>query len=103
MLAEHATFPQGGYSTEAAIEEMLAREATGRLKIASHLQDYFEERRFYHRKDGLVVHIKDDILSATQKGIMMLRYAKPVLLGSKRPDPKQYGGKAKGVDFDLWG
>lgn len=102
MLPEHATFPKGGYSTEAAIEEMLAREATGRLKVAAHLQDYFEERRFYHRKDGLVVHLKDDILSATQKAIMMLRYAKPVMLGSKRPDPKQFNGKAKGVDFDLW-
>lgn len=102
MLPEHATFPEGGYSTEAAIEEMLAREATGRLKVAAHLQDYFEERRFYHRKDGLVVHLKDDILSATQKGLMMLRYARPVMLGSKRPDPKQMGGKVKGVDFDLW-
>lgn len=103
MLDEHATFLKGGYSTEAAIEEMLTREATGRLKVASHLQDYFEERRFYHRKDGLVVHLKDDILSATQKGLMMLRHAKPVILGSKRPDPRQNGGRAKGVDFDLWG
>lgn len=102
MLPEHATFAKGGYSTEAAIREMEQREATGRLKIASHLQDYFEERRFYHRKDGLVVHLKDDILSATQKGLMMLRFSKPVLLGNKRPDPKQFGGKAKGVDFDLW-
>lgn len=102
MLAEHATFSTGGYSTEAAIKEMQAREATGRLKVSSACQEYIEERRFYHRKDGLVVHIKDDILSATQKGLMMLRYAKPVLLGNKRPDPKQRPTMAKGVDFDLW-
>lgn len=102
MLGEHATFPQGGYSTEAIIKEMQAREATGRLKISSACGDYLEERRFYHRKDGLVVHLKDDILSATQKGIMMLREAKPVLLGGKRPDPKSQDRKAKGVDFDLW-
>lgn len=103
MLPDHATFLKGGYSTEAAIKEIEAREATGRFKVAGHLQDFFEERRFYHRKDGLVVHLRDDLLSATQKGIMMLRYAKPVLLGSKRPDPAQFGGKCKGVDFDLWG
>lgn len=104
MLPEHATFVQGGYSTEAAVEEMLAREATGRLKIASTLQDYFEERRFYHRKDGQIVKLKDDIISATQKGLMMLRHAKPVLLGNKRPDPKQTSGmKAKGADFDVFG
>lgn len=102
MLPEHATFSKGGYSTEAAIKEIEMREATGRFKVAANLQDYFEERRFYHRKDGLVVHLKDDILSATQKGIMMLRFAKPVLLGNKRPDPAQRGGKVKGVDFDLW-
>lgn len=103
MLPDHATFPNGGYSTEAAIEEMLEREATGRLKVAAHLQDYFEERRFYHRKDGLIVKLKDDILSATQKGLMMKRFAKPVILGNKRPDPAQMRGKVKGVDFDLWG
>lgn len=102
MLPEHATWKDGGVSTEAAIEDMLAREATGRLKIASQLQDYFEERRFYHRKDGQIVKLKDDILSATQKGLMMLRAAKPVMLGNKRPDPRQGGGVVKGVDFDLW-
>lgn len=103
MLAEHATFAQGGYSTEAAVEEMLAREATGRLKVAAHLQNYFDERRFYHRKEGKIVHVQDDIMSATQKGLMMLRNAKPVILGNKRPDPKHFGGKAKGVDFDVFG
>lgn len=102
MLGEHATWPDGGYSTEAAIEEMLMREATGRLKVASHLQDYFEERRFYHRKDGMIVKLKDDIISATQKALMMKRYAKPVVLGGKRPDPAHFGGKAKGAEFDLW-
>lgn len=102
MLAEHATFIEGGYSTEAAVKDLELREQTGRFKVAAHLSDYFEERRFYHRKDGLIVHLKDDIISATQKALMMLRHAKPVFLGSKRPDPKQSNGKAKGVDFDLW-
>lgn len=102
MLPVHATFPEGGYATEAAVELMLMREATGRLKIASHLEDYFEERRFYHRKDGMIVHLKDDILSATQKGLMMLRYSKPVSLGNKRVDPAQNNNLAKNVDFDVF-
>lgn len=102
MLPEHATFSQGGYSTEAAVEDMLARESSGRLKVAAHLMDYFEERRFYHRKDGKIVHLQDDILSATQKALMMLREGKPVLLGNKRPDNSHLGGKAKGVDFDYF-
>lgn len=102
MLPNHATWPDGSISTEAAVEEMLSREATGRLKVSTTCQDYFEERRFYHRKDGQIVKLKDDIISATQKALMMLRFAKPVILGSKRPDPSQHSGKAKGVDFDLF-
>jgi phage terminase large subunit-like protein len=103
MLPEHATWPDGGYSTEAAIEEMLSRERNGKLKVSMTCRDYMEERRFYHRKEGKIVHLKDDILSATQKALMMLRHAKPVLLGSKRPDKRQYGNKARGIDFNLFG
>lgn len=103
MLDQHATWPDGGYSTEVAVEEMLSRERNGKLKVSMTCQDYFEERRFYHRKDGKLVHLKDDILSATQKGLMMLRHAKPVLLGSKRPDRKQFGNKATGIDFNVFG
>jgi len=103
MLDEHATWPDGGYSTEVAVEEMISRERNGKLKVSLTCQDYMEERRFYHRKDGKIVHLKDDILSATQKGLMMLRKAKPVLLGKKRPDRQQNGNKAKGINFDLFG
>jgi hypothetical protein len=48
---------------------------TGRLKVASHLNDWFEEFRMYHRKDGKVVKERDDLMAATRYGIMMLRYA----------------------------
>ncbi len=62
-------------STEAAIQEMLTRFQTGRLKVFNHLNLFFEEVRLYHRKDGIIVKVRDDILSATQKGIMDLRFA----------------------------
>lgn len=103
MLPDHATFVQGGYSTEAAVIEIQEREKNGKFKISSTCSDYLEERRFYHRKDGKIIHVRDDIVSATQKGIMMLRHSKPVLLGSKRPDRGQTSNKAKGIDFNVFG
>ena len=39
---------------------------TGRLKVFAHLADWFEEFRLYHRKDGLIVKERDDLISATR-------------------------------------
>jgi hypothetical protein len=49
---------------------------TGRLKVFKHLNDWFEEFRLYHRKDGRVVKESDDLMSAKRYGIMMLKYAR---------------------------
>src|SRR5262249_21701741 len=81
MLHEHATWEDGGVSTEAGIIEWDERERTGRLKVAANCSDWFEERRFYHRKDGKIIKIKDDLMSATRVGLMMKRFAKAVQLG----------------------
>ena len=54
---------------------MLDRMKTGRLKVFAHLADWFEEFRLYHRKDGLIVKERDDLISATRVGLMMLRQA----------------------------
>lgn len=82
MLHEMAQFPESPehtatskVSVEAGIAEMLDRLLTGRLKVAAHLTDWFDEFRLYHRKDGKVVKEYDDLLSATRYLIMMLRYA----------------------------
>jgi hypothetical protein len=48
---------------------------TGRLKVFAHLSEWFEEFRLYHRKDGLIVKERDDLLSATRIALMMLRAA----------------------------
>lgn len=101
MLPEHATWPEGGYSTEAGIVAMQKREKDGKLKYAFHLSELQEERSNYHRKDGLIVKEYDDILSAVRVGIMALRFAKPVVLGSKRP-PRESNSVSRGVDFDLF-
>jgi phage terminase large subunit-like protein len=81
MMGSHATHAGGGYSTEAGVLEMLTRMRDGRFKVASHLSDFFDEMRQYHRKDGVIVKVNDDILSATRIGVMARRYGKPGDIG----------------------
>ena len=76
MLPERATFPDGGNSVEAGVMDMLDRMMTGRLKVFAHLGDWLEEFEQYHRKDGRLVKERDDLLSATRYGLMMLRHAR---------------------------
>lgn len=84
FLRDRATHPpepgrpegSGGNSVEVGISEMLQRFETGRLRVASHLNDFFEEYRMYHRDKGKIVKKNDDIMSAVRYGIMMLRYAR---------------------------
>jgi phage terminase large subunit-like protein len=86
MLYTHAAYddgtPGGNVSIEAGLMDMLDRMQTGRLKVYRHLNDWFEEFRLYHRKDGKVVKEHDDLMAATRYGVMMLRFAEPL---EKRP------------------
>jgi phage terminase large subunit-like protein len=103
MLPSHATWVDGSVSTEAGILEMDEREKGGRLKYANTLTDLLEERRLYHRKDGQIVKIKDDLLSALRVAIMAKRHAKQVQLGGKKADLRgENDGRAGGTDFDLF-
>lgn len=76
LTEEHATFEDGGNGVEAGVADMLERFQTRRLRVFSHLEEFFEEFRMYHRKDGQIVKLMDDILSACRYGIMMKREAK---------------------------
>jgi phage terminase large subunit-like protein len=84
MLKSRATNPPtqgedegtGGNSVEAGLMDMLQRMQTGRIKVAEHLHDWFEEFRLYHRKDGKLVKLDEDLMSATRYLVMMLRHAK---------------------------
>lgn len=82
MLPERAQFEPtadgkpGGNSLEAGLSMMLTRMQTRQLRIFSHLNDVFDELRLYHRKDGLVVKVDDDIISAMRYALMMLRKAR---------------------------
>ena len=76
MLAVHAQFTDKSVSVEAGIADMLIRMETGRFKVFKHLNDWFEEFRLYHRKDGRVHKEGDDLMSATRYALMMLRYSR---------------------------
>lgn len=75
MLPERAQFEDGSSGVEAGISMMLDRMQTGRLKVFAHLEEWFEEFRMYHRKDGLIVKERDDLMSATRYAAMCLRFA----------------------------
>lgn len=87
LLPDRATFGDGTNGVEAGIMEMYQRIETGRLKVFSTEADWFEECRLYHRKDGKIVKERDDIMSGTRYGIMMLRHATV----EKKSQPLKYG------------
>jgi len=75
MLPEKATFADGGFGVEAGVIDMLDRMQTGRWKVFSNCVSWLEERRMYHRKDGVIVKERDDVISASRYAFMMLRFA----------------------------
>ena len=75
MLMDHAQFEDGSVSVEAGLMGMLSRMQSGQFKVFDHLNDWWDEFRLYHRKDGKVVKEGDDLMSATRYAVMMLRFA----------------------------
>ena len=84
MTREHFSNPApqgqkegtGGISVEAGIQDMLTRFQTNRLKIFANQSKLLEEMRMYHRKDGKIVPINDDVISAMRYAILSLRKAR---------------------------
>lgn len=75
MHHEHATHEEGGYGLEAAIIEMQDRFSSKRLLVDESLDDFWDEYRLYHRKNGVIVKENDDFISAVRYAIMMKRFA----------------------------
>jgi phage terminase large subunit-like protein len=81
MRLEHFTNPpalgekKGGNSIEEGIMALLQRMDDGKFKVFATLGDWWEEFRMYHRKEGKIVPIRDDLMSATRYSVMSLRYA----------------------------
>lgn len=95
MHHDHATHKAGGFGTEAGITDMLERMETGRFKVFASLGEWFEEFRLYHRKDGLIVKLRDDLMSATRIGVMMLRIA-------RKPERKRYDAPRTDYLDEAW-
>lgn len=66
---------KGGNSVEYGVIEMLERMNQGRFKVARHLKAFFDEIGLYHRKDGKIVPLNDDVISATRYACMSTRFA----------------------------
>jgi terminase large subunit-like protein len=81
MMTEHATLPNvkgpAATSLEGGVKEIDLREQNGKWKVARSCVLYLEERRLYHRKDGEIVKLRDDVLAAARYGYMMRRNFKP--------------------------
>jgi hypothetical protein len=63
MLAEHATWPDGGNGVEAGLFEIRDLMLKGKFKVFAGLRDWFDEFLQYHRDDnGKIVKLRDDLL-----------------------------------------
>ena len=75
MLAQHATFEDGSNGVEAGILDMLERMQTQRWKVFATCTMWFGEFRLYHRDEGRIVKLQDDLISASRYALMMKRFA----------------------------
>lgn len=90
MLPFHFTNPlapgetgKGNIFVEPGVNHIHERMQTGRFKVFRTCRLWFEEYRMYHREDGKIVALDDDLMSATRYAVQSLRYAEvPSLAGS---------------------
>ena len=81
FLLQHFTNPpglgekKGSNSVEEGIMALLQAMENGKFKVFSTLPNWFEEFRMYHRKEGKVVALRDDLMSATRYAFQSQRYA----------------------------
>ena len=64
---------KGNNNIEPGIMEILHRMETGRFKVFPHLMEWFKEYRAYHRKDGKIEPVNDDLMSATRYAAMSIQ------------------------------
>jgi phage terminase large subunit-like protein len=119
MMASHATLPSmhgvSAVSLEGGVAEINLREQHGKWKVSRGCMCYLEERRLYHRKDGEIVRLRDDVLAAARYAFMMRRHFKeftecdPWHTGyaagwpmGQRAHRGQQQQVAKNVDFDVF-
>lgn len=80
LLPERATFEDETNGVEAGLSDMLVRMQSNRWKVFRNCPLWMEEKRLYHRKKNdqgkiAIVALRDDLISASRYGLMMIRFA----------------------------
>lgn len=81
LLPIHAQFQSeggrsGSVSVHAGIVLLTQMMQSGRFKVFASVADFWPEYRLYSYKDGKLVKLNDDLLSAIRYAVMMRRYAR---------------------------
>ena len=80
---------QGGQGVEVGLLALDEAMAQGKFKVFSHLSDWFEEKRMYHRQDGQVIKERDDLMAATRYAFQSQRFAeREVIRRQRRPQSR---------------
>lgn len=87
LLPERATFEDETNGVEAGLSDMLIRMQTNRWKVFKTCPLWMEEKRLYHRKKNdqgkiAIVALRDDLISSSRYGLMMIRHADVNRVGS---------------------
>jgi len=98
LLTRALSQPRRCRSIVNATKRFHARERAGKWKVSRRCVNYLEERRLYHRKDGLIVPLRDDVLSAARDAYMMRRKFKTLdeCRGIDGPGAPWPGGRGRG-------
>jgi phage terminase large subunit-like protein len=75
LLPDPATDETGSTSVWSGLQGMLDYMKSGRFKVFDGQNDWLEEFRLYHQKDGKVVALGDDLMSATRYAFVSRRFA----------------------------
>lgn len=76
MSARYDNDKGGAQPVEPIVQEIDDRCRDGELKVFSTCTGFFDEYRNYHRKDGKLTKVRDDILKSVFYAVMMKRFAK---------------------------
>ena len=105
MYRRQVTFENGSNAVEPGINLMLERFESGRMKVFAPLTEWFEEFNLYHRIEGRIHNVRDDLMSATRYAVMGLRFAvkspaiarydeETIMSSESRFDPLSWGEEA---------
>ncbi len=75
----------GAVAKEPIVHEIDDRMRTGKFKVFENQDQFFREKRMYHRKDGVIVPKFDDVISAVHYAVMMKRFGR-TLVKRRLPD-----------------